>query len=152
MITTTKATHGMLINISNYGVYQSLDEYESNDESNEEIHANQLRKQREPNNINKNVENYKNDRDKTYIILPNDGHRFLNIYGFHFKKKFNKEHMKITEEQLSTILQQLEGLEDNGVSDYEFEDAVIEHFDELPESNNGSIIAFMHTTKRRLGF
>jgi hypothetical protein len=54
MITTTKATHGLLINIDNYGFYQNPKNYESNEESNDEEETKATRKQRQPDNINKN--------------------------------------------------------------------------------------------------
>ncbi|REC33555.1 hypothetical protein CF160_07255 [Enterococcus pseudoavium] len=59
MITTTRATHGMLITICNYSVYQTLGNYESNNESNDNNDTNTQREQRHADNINKNV--YKND-------------------------------------------------------------------------------------------
>ncbi|WP_240967914.1 DnaD domain-containing protein [Paenibacillus aquistagni] len=60
MITTTKATHGLLINICNYSLYQDLDEDESNAESNDEKPTKEARKQRQPDNINNNVNNDNN--------------------------------------------------------------------------------------------
>ncbi|MEC0173025.1 hypothetical protein [Paenibacillus graminis] len=63
MITTTKATHGMLIEVVNYAVYQDSEEDESNDESNGETDTKPTRKQRQPNNINKNVKNEKNEQE-----------------------------------------------------------------------------------------
>lgn len=58
MIATTKATHGILINIENYGFYQDPKSYESNDEDNDEndtkATTKDLRKQQSSNNINKN--------------------------------------------------------------------------------------------------
>ncbi len=59
MIVTTKVTHGMLITICNYSVYQTLGNYEGNNESNDDFLAKELRPESEGNNINKNV--YKND-------------------------------------------------------------------------------------------
>jgi hypothetical protein len=69
MITTTKATHNILITIDNYGVYQDFRNYEGNgeheaetdDASNAEEDAKATRRQRPPDNINKNVKNVKND-------------------------------------------------------------------------------------------
>jgi hypothetical protein len=61
MIATTKATHGMLVNIVNYNVYQTPKNYEGNDESNGENLTKKLRKQQESDNINKNDKNDKND-------------------------------------------------------------------------------------------
>lgn len=64
MITTTKATHGLLINIENYNFYQSSKNYESNDEADNEKVTKATREQRQPDNINKNVKNEKNDKEK----------------------------------------------------------------------------------------
>lgn len=61
MITTTKATHGMLINIDNYGLYQHSEERESNGESNGETATNPPRKQRQSDNINNNGNNDNKD-------------------------------------------------------------------------------------------
>lgn len=60
MITTTKATHGLLVNIEKYSFYQNPNNYESNDESNNENDTNGRREQRQPDNINKNDKNDKN--------------------------------------------------------------------------------------------
>ncbi|MFT9848490.1 DnaD domain-containing protein [Aneurinibacillus sp. REN35] len=54
MITTTKATHGMLVNIENYCFYQTSSNYESNAEDDDEDPAKAPRKQRQADNINKN--------------------------------------------------------------------------------------------------
>lgn len=53
MITTAKATHGILITIDNYCIYQNPKLYESNDESNDETGTKATGKQRTTNNINK---------------------------------------------------------------------------------------------------
>ncbi len=68
MITTVKATHGMLITIENYCVYQNPKLYESNTESNDVSSQEAIREQRLPDNINKNV---KNERNKKNIYAAN---------------------------------------------------------------------------------
>lgn len=70
MIATTKATHGMLVEVLNYSVYQDSGEDESNDEGNDETDAKPKREQRQPNNINKNVKNDKNEQEKELKNLP----------------------------------------------------------------------------------
>ncbi|ASS66520.1 hypothetical protein [Paenibacillus sp. RUD330] len=66
MITTTKATHGYLITIDNYGFYQTFDNYESNGESNDE---NDMAPSRDPHGTPTNPDNTnkndKNDKKKT---------------------------------------------------------------------------------------
>lgn len=61
MITTTRATQGMLITIDNYSVYQDPKNYEYNTDDNNEKVAKTTRVQRSPDNINKNVKNVKKD-------------------------------------------------------------------------------------------
>lgn len=61
MITTTKATHGLVVNIENYDFYQTSKNYDSNDEHNNEDDTRATREQRQPDNINKNDKNVKND-------------------------------------------------------------------------------------------
>lgn len=67
MIATTKATHGMVITIGNYGVYQDNACYESNNEGNDEKETKattkELRKTIGADNINK-TNKIKNNKDK----------------------------------------------------------------------------------------
>ncbi|MBO8183424.1 MAG: hypothetical protein H0Z28_11640 [Archaeoglobus sp.] len=65
MITTTKATQGMLINIVKYDFYQNPKNYESNEECNNEQETKATREQRQPDNINKND---KNDKKKIFNV------------------------------------------------------------------------------------
>lgn len=64
MITTTKATQAIIVTISNYADYQDRATNESNDEGNGEKATNPPRKQRQPDNINNNV----NNDNKEYIV------------------------------------------------------------------------------------
>lgn len=67
MIETTKATHGILVNIVKYNVYQDPKNYEGNADGNDEGTMKEQRRQRQGNNINKNDKNEqecnKNDKD-----------------------------------------------------------------------------------------
>ncbi|NLM08094.1 MAG: hypothetical protein GX215_04085 [Clostridiales Family XIII bacterium] len=87
MIATTKATHGMVIEILNYEHYQNPKNYESNNESNDEPAMKTTRKQRQPNNINKNDKNDKNDKKYKIIRSPIE----IAIDDFkEFRKKIKK--------------------------------------------------------------
>lgn len=66
MIATMKATHGIVITIHNYGLYQDSKNYESNDDGNNEKTTKPPREQRQPDNINKNNKNNKNDKKNIY--------------------------------------------------------------------------------------
>lgn len=61
MIVTTKVTHGLLITICNYDIYQTLANYEGNGGGNNEKLAKGQRKESGGNNINKN--DNKNDKN-----------------------------------------------------------------------------------------
>lgn len=97
---------------------------------------------------NTNPNNTKEIIQKVYINLPIDGHIFFNIYGRHFYNKFGKEHMKLTTEQLDEVESKIGALISYDVNATQFEEEVINHFDDLPKSNNGNIIAFLKATSR----
>jgi hypothetical protein len=65
MITTTKATQGMLVNIDNYSFYQDPRNYGSNDGSIAESEAAATREQRQPDNINKKENKEKKEINNT---------------------------------------------------------------------------------------
>lgn len=69
MIETTKATHGILVNIVNYGLYQEPKNYEGNNGRTNEQDTNGTRTEQQGNNINKNVKNDKNDKKETYTCV-----------------------------------------------------------------------------------
>jgi len=72
MITTAKATHGILITIDNYCVYQNPKLYESNDEGNDETDTKATSKQRTTNNINKEgTKKVKKDKKDIYGQFQN---------------------------------------------------------------------------------
>ncbi len=89
------------------------------------------------------------DKEKGYIDLPIDAHRFIDIYDDHFFDYFFAKHPKISQEQYEFIMDNLDRLEEFNVSEEDFAEAVKDHFATLPETNNGSIIAFIHTFRRR---
>src|SRR5690606_12678292 len=80
MIVTTKVTHGMLIKVSNYNVYQDPKNYEGNDENDTKGTTKEQRREREGNNNNKNVKNDKNDNKK-----PSSRKRVYDEESIHFK-------------------------------------------------------------------
>lgn len=115
MIATTKATHGMVIEILNYEHYQNPKNYESNNESNNEQTAKAIRKQRQPNNINKNDKNVKNEKNISNTDFSN--HDFsetakAKIEEWLTYKKERKENYKPT--GLNSLLTQIE----NNISTY----------------------------------
>ncbi|WP_409341041.1 helix-turn-helix domain-containing protein [Paenibacillus sp. MBLB4367] len=88
------------------------------------------------------------DKEKTYIDFPIDAHFFLEIYGFGYWEKFNKNHPPITEEQRDSILSQCRELESIDIDNETFTEAVERHFENLPEKNDGKIFPFLHAWRR----
>ncbi len=69
MIVTTKVTHGMLLKVLNYNVYQDPKSYEGNNEGQSEVTTKGQRRERQGNNNNKNDKNDKNvNKDYTSKI------------------------------------------------------------------------------------
>lgn len=99
-----------------------------------------------PNNTKKN--NTKGD----YINLSIDDNEtvdnFLDAYKDSFYGHFKNDHMQTTKEKLREVESWIVELQDSGV-DWEFwVDEVNAHFEEIPKSNNGNILAFMQTSFR----
>lgn len=97
MITTTRATHGILINVDNYSFYQDSKNYESNDEGNDEGNDEDDTK---PDNTNKNDKNVKNDKKfkhidsfKAYTSNPNLLSTLIDFYEMRksIKKPLNSQ-------------------------------------------------------------
>lgn len=65
MIATTKVTHGMVVSIVNYGIYQDPETYESNDDGFAKATAKELRSGEQGNNNNKN--DNKNDNKNNIV-------------------------------------------------------------------------------------
>ena len=68
MIETTKVTHGIIITVVNYDLYQTPSNYEGNNEGNDEGTTKEQRRERQGNNINKNDKNDKNNNIYTPVI------------------------------------------------------------------------------------
>ncbi|WP_298199578.1 replication initiator protein A [Desulfosporosinus sp.] len=88
------------------------------------------------------------ETESSYISLPTNEHVFFNIYGKYFYGKFGKEHMRLTVEQLDDVKSKLNIIIKNKINRNGFEEGVKNHFDTLPESNNGNIIAFLTAYRR----
>lgn len=95
MITTTKATRGLLVNIENYNVYQDPKSYESNDESNV---VKATKATMTTNTINKNDKNDKNDKNNNiYIVEQKQIIDYLNKKtGSNYKTSTSKTKSLIT--------------------------------------------------------
>jgi hypothetical protein len=100
------------------------------------------------NNTNLNNPNLNNTGKDIYITFPSDAHPFFFIFSKWFKKYFKTAHMRLTQRQLSDLEYWINDLEVVGVEEPYFEDGVIEHFESLPQSNNGNMLAFMKASKR----
>lgn len=97
------------------------------------------------------TDNKKSNKEDAYINLPVDGingHRFFKIYGYYFRQKFGREHMRISEKNAFLARDIFSELIDNDVTENGFVEAVIEHFGTLPKSNNGNIMAFLKASYR----
>lgn len=84
-----------------------------------------------------------------YITFTSNDNSFVETYLKYFRLKKNKQHMRVTEEQHQMIHDQIEEIRSYGITYEEWETEVKDHFEKLPKSNNGNIIAFLHAAPRR---
>lgn len=88
-----------------------------------------------------------NDKTNNYIHLPEEDD-FISFYLKIFKQFKGKSHMRVEANNYYQIQDAIEELKLNGITQKEWEEAVIEHFENLPKSNNGNILAFLTASKR----
>ena len=100
---------------------------------------------RESHTTNNDLNN--NDITNKYIHLPEEDD-FIFFYLKTFKGYMGKDHMKVQTCDFYRIQDAIDELKSNDISLYEWEEAVIEHFANLPKSNNGNILAFIKASKR----
>ncbi len=72
MVTTTRATRGLLVTIDKYGFYQDINNYGSNNGSNDGKVTEQAREQKEPDTINNNDNNDISTRGIDYEFFNNN--------------------------------------------------------------------------------
>ncbi|RUT48611.1 hypothetical protein EJP82_01330 [Paenibacillus anaericanus] len=91
-----------------------------------------------------------NEKDlNIYIALGNEDHPYIKTYLRYFFDNKHKKHMRVTEEQYTSIRKQIDHLISYDITIEQWEEQVRDHFDHLPKSNNGNIIAFLHASHRR---
>lgn len=110
-----------------------------------------------PSNINSTSKENDETQDakQTWYELSNEFESpFLTKYLEVFKESKERKHPRVNEEQISSIkdfLDQLVTRLDNREFDFEdYEAAVENYFVDLPSTNNGSILAFIHAAERVL--
>lgn len=85
----------------------------------------------------------------SYTVLTNSYHaNFLEVYFKEFQQHFGKKHMRIYPEQLDYIDECISVLKCEDVDIEEWAVQVKKHFDTLPKSNNGNILAFLPASYR----
>ena len=85
--------------------------------------------------------------DTEYIHLPAEDD-FIFFYKETFKAYKGIEHMRVKRKDYEYILYCIGEIKSYDVTKDEWIEAVGEHFETLPENNNGNILAFLKATKR----
>lgn len=82
--------------------------------------------------------------------LTGERNPFLAFYLSTHRLYLNKDHVRVTIEQRKYIYKCLKILQEDFELDlHTWQQEVTEHFDKLPSSNNGNILAFFKASKRR---
>jgi len=87
-----------------------------------------------------------NETDSLYIVPNNDV--FIDFYLRAFKHYFNADHVRVSRENLIYIQRTIEIFHDRDIELDEWQEKVVEHLENLPDSNNGSIVAFLKASFR----
>ena len=112
------------------GVYGKGDIYTKTDSNNTDI-----------NNIEEPI---------IYITLASD-ESFLSFYFNEYYRRFGKNHPRVTVGQKEYIEESISELKSYDIEFVTWREEVQEHFNYLPKSNNGNILAFLKTVKRHFG-
>lgn len=86
-----------------------------------------------------NTETKSENNIKRYIITKN-GNEVLSYYEYKYNETLGREHPEVTEEQLQTMEEFIDYMD---IKEREYDEWIDEYFEQLPESNNGSVLAFM---------
>lgn len=87
------------------------------------------------------------ETESYYVTLKSDDN-FLGFYLSEHQKRFNKEHVRVTKDNEALIYDSVAELKEYGVDYEQWQAVVIEHFDDLPKTNNGSILPFLKASFR----
>ena len=89
------------------------------------------------------------DYKEKYIHLSQKDGLLISFYLQTFKTYKGKEHMRVSKDSYCYILDSIDQLKEEYAVSYEtWMEAVIEHFSNLPKSNNGNILAFLKAKDR----
>jgi len=95
------------------------------------------------NNLNNNTLE-SNMNKESYISLEDSTDDYVIEYLNQYKRKYRKEHHWVTIEQFDRIESALSDLRGNGDVDIEcYEEGVAEYLDNIPDTNNGSMLCFI---------
>jgi len=94
------------------------------------------------NSTNKDIKN------KELYVIKNDDCPFLSFYLAAYEHYQGKKHMRVSAESLEYIRESIDTIKFCDVSIDDWKTAVNNHFQTLPESNNGNILAFLKASFR----
>ena len=87
------------------------------------------------------------EKEQPLYIVPNND-VFIDFYLRAFKHYFNADHVRVSRENLIYIQRTIEIFHDRDIELDEWQEKVVEHLENLPDSNNGSIVAFLKASFR----
>lgn len=88
-----------------------------------------------------------NETESIHVSIASN-ETMLCFYGLEYYRRFNKDHPRVTIDQREYIEACIETIKSYGVTDRDWREAVRDHFNNLPKSNNGNILAFLKASFR----
>lgn len=95
-----------------------------------------------------NIQRKRKENNK-YIALPGDI-RFIAIYLDAYRRYIGTDHPPVRKSQLEEIIETVQRIEENGISEEEWREDAELHFQNLPPSNDGKIFAFLAIWRKML--
>lgn len=83
-----------------------------------------------------------------YTALASGDHPFIEIYLNYFKKKKRRMYNRVTESNYIHIINAIEHIASQGITDEDWEIGVKDHFRTLPDGNDGDILPFLEASFR----
>lgn len=97
--------------------------------------------------ITRDYKETKKTETNVYMTLASHDN-FISFYLKAHKDYLKKDHVRVTKEQLEFIDKSIDNLKSQDVTFEQWQEAVIEHFENLPKKNNGNILAFLKASYR----
>lgn len=99
-------------------------------------------------NINSSNSNSLKSNKELFTLLQDNNDEYISFYLRVFENHKHRKHMRVSKESYDYILTAIGILRSSDIDYDEWRQQVVNHFNNLPKSNNGNILAFLKASHR----